>query len=234
MRTISVSYARNQSRRERTLAVYADGVVYKIDTAEKKGITLDDLIKRASCAATESVTVNGIVGRSCKSDDADTVMIGQFFATTTNLYAFAAVGSKLRDYSAAMAKFFSSVSFHDNSEGKVIENGPGDQPVSHLNGAQTDLIVKSRETTTKARVISKPEPMYTEQARRNQTTGTVVLRCIFSMSGAVEDIGVLKDLPDGLTDRAIDAARQIRFIPAVKDGHFVSTWIQLEYNFNLY
>jgi hypothetical protein len=26
----------------------------------------------------------------------------------------------------------------------------------------------------------------------------------------------------------------LKFIPAVKDGRFVSMWIQLEYNFNLY
>lgn len=32
----------------------------------------------------------------------------------------------------------------------------------------------------------------------------------------------------------IDAAKTIRFIPAIKDGRFVSMWIQLEYNFNLY
>jgi TonB family protein len=68
----------------------------------------------------------------------------------------------------------------------------------------------------------------------NQTTGTVVLRCIFSRSGAVENISVIKDLPNGLTDKAVAAARQIRFIPGVKEGQFVSTWMQLEYNFNLY
>jgi len=37
-----------------------------------------------------------------------------------------------------------------------------------------------------------------------------------------------------LTERAIAAAKQIRFVPAQKDGHAVSMWMQLEYNFNLY
>jgi len=37
-----------------------------------------------------------------------------------------------------------------------------------------------------------------------------------------------------LLERAIDAAKKIRFIPAVKDGKYVSMWMQLEYNFNLY
>jgi hypothetical protein len=38
----------------------------------------------------------------------------------------------------------------------------------------------------------------------------------------------------GLTEQAIKAARRIKFIPATKDGQPVSTYIQLEYNFNLF
>jgi hypothetical protein len=37
--------------------------------------------------------------------------------------------------------------------------------------------------TSKARVLSKPEPTYTEAARKNQITGTVVLRAVFSSGG---------------------------------------------------
>jgi hypothetical protein len=62
----------------------------------------------------------------------------------------------------------------------------------------------------------------------------VVLRAVFSSSGAVTSIHPVSELPDGLTDKAIAAAQQIRFIPAIKDGRFVSMWIQLEYNFNLF
>ena len=35
-------------------------------------------------------------------------------------------------------------------------------------------------------------------------------------------------------ERAIAAARQIKFVPAMKGGHPVSVFMQLEYNFNLY
>jgi len=37
-----------------------------------------------------------------------------------------------------------------------------------------------------------------------------------------------------LTERAIAAAKQIRFLPATRDGHAVGTYMQLQYNFNLY
>ena len=90
------------------------------------------------------------------------------------------------------------------------------------------------EVEQRARLISKPEPQYTEEARRNQVTGTVMLRVVFSSSGQVEQIRAVSPLPFGLTERAIAAARQIKFVPAAKGGRPVSVWMQLEYNFNLY
>ena len=101
-------------------------------------------------------------------------------------------------------------------------------------GTDYNKIFKSSEVTSRARVLDKPEPQYTEAARKNQVTGTVVLRAVFSSSGSVMNISTIRGLPDGLTERAIAAAKQIRFVPAQKDGHAVSMWMQLEYNFNLY
>jgi len=64
--------------------------------------------------------------------------------------------------------------------------------------------------------------------------GVVVLRAVFSSTGQVTDITVISGLPYGLTEKTIEAARRIKFIPAMKDGQNVSTWMLLEYNFNLY
>jgi TonB family protein len=101
-------------------------------------------------------------------------------------------------------------------------------------GGGYDRIFTGKEVTSKARLISKPEPQYTEDARKNQVTGTVVLKVVFSSNGSVTNIRTVSGLPNGLTERAIAAARQIKFVPATKDGHPVSMWMQLEYNFNLY
>jgi TonB family protein len=101
-------------------------------------------------------------------------------------------------------------------------------------GGGYDRIFTGKDVTTKARLISKPEPQYTEDARKNQITGTVVLKVVFASNGSVTNIRTVSGLPYGLTERAIAAARQIKFVPATKDGHQVSMWMQLEYNFNLY
>jgi tetratricopeptide (TPR) repeat protein len=95
-------------------------------------------------------------------------------------------------------------------------------------------IISTKEATTKPRILSKPDAQYTEVARQHQITGTVILRAILGQDGKVYVVIPVKPLPDGLTERAISAARQITFQPATKDGHPVSVLIQLEYNFNLY
>ena len=104
-------------------------------------------------------------------------------------------------------------------------NNPDDEP---------NRVYKSPEVSARPRVITKPEPQYTEQARRDQVTGTVVLRVVFSSSGQVTNIQAVQKLGGGLTEKAIAAARQIRFLPAMRNGQPVSMYMQLEYNFNLY
>lgn len=101
-------------------------------------------------------------------------------------------------------------------------------------GRGTDATFTNREVEQRARLLSKPEPHYTEEARRNQISGTVMLRVVFSSTGEVSQINALRTLPFGLTERAIAAARQIKFVPAMKGGRPVSVHMQLEYNFNLY
>ncbi|HEX8709859.1 MAG TPA: energy transducer TonB [Pyrinomonadaceae bacterium] len=91
-----------------------------------------------------------------------------------------------------------------------------------------------RVADRRVQVLRRVEPVYTEEARGHRVSGTVVLRALFSSTGRVTDVSVLRGLPDGLTKQAIAAARQIEFMPAIKDGRPVSQYIQIEYNFNLY
>ena len=97
-----------------------------------------------------------------------------------------------------------------------------------------DAIRSGNEVAVKAKVLSKPEPGYTEVARKSGTTGTVVLKAVLAADGKVKHILVVKGLPDGLSETCIRAARAIKFIPATIDGKPVSQFIQLEYSFNLY
>jgi len=90
------------------------------------------------------------------------------------------------------------------------------------------------EVSRKAQIIHKPEPLYTEEARKNEVTGMVRLRLVVTADGKVSSIVPLTRLPDGLIVTASLAARHIKFIPAVKDGRKVSQYITIEYNFHIY
>ncbi len=63
--------------------------------------------------------------------------------------------------------------------------------------SEAEQVYSGKEVTTKARVTAKPEPRYTQQARNQQTTGTVVLRCVFAADGTVKYLVVVEGLPDG-------------------------------------
>ncbi|MEJ7709019.1 MAG: energy transducer TonB [Pyrinomonadaceae bacterium] len=97
-----------------------------------------------------------------------------------------------------------------------------------------NTVFAARDVTTKAIILSKPEPSYSEEARKNNVTGTVVLRAILGASGQVLSVTPVQRLPYGLTEKAILAARQIKFRPATKDGRAVSQYVRIEYNFNMY
>ncbi|MFL6254405.1 MAG: TonB family protein [Pyrinomonadaceae bacterium] len=107
-------------------------------------------------------------------------------------------------------------------------NGGGGRPFDYSRP------FKQNEVSERAVITFKPEPGFTEEARKNNVTGTVRLRAILSASGEVSNISLIKGLPDGLTEKAMAAARQIKFRPAQKDGHIVSQYVVLEYNFNIY
>jgi TonB family protein len=79
-----------------------------------------------------------------------------------------------------------------------------------------------------------PKPKYTEQARQNKIQGTVVLSAELGADGTVRGIRVVHGLPDGLTEKAIEVAKQLVFLPESKNRKFVSLRATLEFEFNLY
>jgi TonB family protein len=95
-------------------------------------------------------------------------------------------------------------------------------------------VLKPNDVTTKARIMSRPAPKYSESGRSAMVSGTVVLQMILGADGKVRHILVLRWLSHGLVNEAEKAARQIKFIPATKDGQPVSQFIRVEYNFNIF
>jgi TonB family protein len=115
--------------------------------------------------------------------------------------------------------------------GESMSGGGGNGEAKETDYKRT---FKASETTQKARILAKPEPSYTEWARRFSVTGTVRVRAVLMASGGVGGVTAVIKLPHGLTQEAVEAARKIKFEPAVKDGRPVSQYVTIEYNFNIY
>jgi TonB family protein len=84
------------------------------------------------------------------------------------------------------------------------------------------------------KILSKPRPFYTAEARSQGVQGTVRLKVTFISSGAIGAITVITGLPYGLTEKAIEAARSIRFEPAKVNGVPRTTTRLMEFSFVIY
>ena len=82
--------------------------------------------------------------------------------------------------------------------------------------------------------ISSPDPNYTEEARRAKKQGTCILWLIVDAAGRPRDLKVVRGLGLGLDEKALEAVRQWRFQPALKDGRPVDVQISVEVEFHLY
>lgn len=87
---------------------------------------------------------------------------------------------------------------------------------------------------TRAFVLSKTEPGYSDEARARKISGTVRLSAELQGDGFVGEVRILKGLGFGLDDRAVDSARHVIFLPAVKDRKFVQSIVLMENHFVTY
>ena len=91
-----------------------------------------------------------------------------------------------------------------------------------------------KRVTSPVKIISKPRPGYTDAARTNGVTGSVVLKVTLLANGSIGSITPVRRLPHGLTEQAIAAARQIRFEPKKVNGTPVSVVMTFDYGFTIY
>ena len=82
-------------------------------------------------------------------------------------------------------------------------------------------------------LLYKKEPEYSEEARKAKYQGTVTLYVEVDPSGRATNIRVLHSLGLGLDEKAIEAVKQWKFKPGMKDGKPVTVQASIEVNFRL-
>jgi protein TonB len=80
----------------------------------------------------------------------------------------------------------------------------------------------------------QPDPEYSEEARKAKYQGTSVLSLIVGADGRPRDIHIARSLGLGLDEKAIEAVKQWKFDPAMRDGKPVAVEISVEIDFHLY
>jgi TonB family protein len=83
------------------------------------------------------------------------------------------------------------------------------------------------------RLIREVKASYTEDARRSNLEGEVVLEIVVRRDGSVGDVKLIDGLPSGLNERAIAAVRQWRFAPATRLGQAVDVIVEVSVEFKL-
>ena len=83
-----------------------------------------------------------------------------------------------------------------------------------------------------AKITSRPVPSMTQGALRHDVHGRMVLEATLCRTGEVTDVKVLEGLPYGMTEKAVEAVLNLKFIPAEMNWHTVSQKVRFEFSFN--
>ena len=98
---------------------------------------------------------------------------------------------------------------------------------------EVKMVFTSQEVTKKAEILFNPAPPLSPAAA-GSVNGEVKLRVVLCPKGYLSNIEVLSKLPDGVRESTIEAVKNIRFIPAEKDGKRVAQYATLLYRYESY
>jgi TonB family protein len=84
-----------------------------------------------------------------------------------------------------------------------------------------------------AEILSKPTPLYTEEAKNLRIEGEVLLEVVLGASGNLHVVRLVRGLGHGLDDNAVKAAEKIHFKPAMRDGQPADSTVVLHIIFQL-
>jgi TonB family protein len=87
--------------------------------------------------------------------------------------------------------------------------------------------------TSQVEIVFKPKPVYTDEARRLQLEGEVLLEVMFGANGELHVNRVVHGLGHGLDEAAVSAANKIKFKPAQRNGSSVDSTSIVHVTFQL-
>jgi TonB family protein len=112
-------------------------------------------------------------------------------------------------------------------------DGNGSGPGPGGRGAGDQVFVAGGSGLTNPVVLYKPEPDYSDEARKAKLQGTVLLEVVVDQNGRPQVRKVLQSLGLGLDDQAIKAVSIWRFRAGMKGGKPVDVLVNVSVSFRL-
>lgn len=94
-------------------------------------------------------------------------------------------------------------------------------------------VTNHQASSTPVSIQSKPNPVYSAEARQLRIEGEVLLNVVFTADGQIRVLKVVRGLGHGLDEAALHAAQGVKFTPAMRDGHPVDSTATLHIVFQL-
>jgi len=133
---------------------------------------------------------------------------------------------------AAMAGAGAGAGF-GNGKGGGIGNGNGNGFGNGTGGGSRGGVYLPGGGVTNPVPIYRPEPQYSEEARKAKWQGAVLLSLVVDENGKPVQIRVIRPLGLGLDEKAIEAVSQWLFKPGMLNGKPVKVQAQIEVTFRL-
>jgi protein TonB len=82
--------------------------------------------------------------------------------------------------------------------------------------------------------IYQPEPEFSAEAKKSKFMGVVTVSIIVDKKGRPQNVHVTKGVGHGLDEKAVEAVKKYRFIPAKENGKPVAVGMNVEVNFEIF
>jgi TonB family protein len=180
---------------------------------------------------------NGVPARTTQTRAVNIAQAGGFDMPTGPGYGNGTGGAKGARGVVASTGFGGGVATGNASSssprGVVRQAGFGDADVPAPPTVQSHPATQAAAKIVPAEILSKPTPIYTEEARAKRIEGEVLLEVVLEASGKLRVLRIVHGLGHGLDDAAVHAAEQIRFKPALQDGQPSDSTVVLHIIFQL-
>lgn len=229
--------------RGRIYGAYGEGIVHVIISFDKgRAEKLDNFIKSFEKYFRPELQMSFV--RELQRDDisvkeyglnmAGAEGVAYFCLTKSHLYVVQAVGGNQRNPN--VHRFLTSLTMNGKhllndipTPEKQVQHSPSPAtgPLEANDSQPPSEVFSVKAVSRPAVVVMRPEPRF---PRPGDIQGRIRIKAVLSSSGKVENINVVESARK-YSAEAVEAVRNIKFIPAIKDGRFVSQYFQVENNF---